>query len=302
MSSTVPVSGKHFWALIGSLLLWGTSFPAMKYALLSNHPLAVMFFRYLFSFLLVLAVFVWRYRREIPALLRNRDLLLIGLFNFLGSALQFIGIQKTTSTKSAVLTQTIIVVVPLLAYFMIGERLNARKIAAMAFSLIGALFISTNLRFSGLLQHGTLVGDLLVLAAVVFWALFIVYTRKATQNLDSIHLLFPSQLVTMLFSALTAGVDGHVSCNAGGLAVALFLAVFCTIIPTTLYNYSLKVIDATTSSIIGPVELLTAMGISFAFLGDRLSLVEGLGCLLIVVAVYLSIPHKAAAVPDLGDF
>jgi len=279
-------------ALLVSLVLWGTSFPALKIALKTNSTATVMVVRYGFSFVLVFAYFLARHRREFRAMREMWPLALIGVYNFAGSYLQFAGIARTTATKSAVLTNLMIAAVPVLAYWVLGERMNRAKWTAGILSLVGALLLTTNLQFRGLLSRGTVVGDLLVIAAVVFWALFIVYTRKYTRSYRGFWLLFLSQAVTFTLS-LPLAPAAFAKVDAPGLWLCLYLAVFCTVIPTSLYNFSLKRVDATTSTILGPVETLVAALIGYFFFSELLRPFELLGAgLILATLIPLAMPKR----------
>lgn len=278
---------KHLLALILALQFWGTSFPAMKYAVATNHPFSIIFYRFIFAFVLLIPFFAIHFKKNLQVVRENKELLILGVFNFLGMVLQLTGIKYTTSTKSVIITQLLIVVVCVLAYFFLKERLDAGKILGIMFSLVGAVILSTNLQFEGLLEKGTVAGDLLTLAAVFFWALFIIFTRKFTLRFGGFMLLFPSVSATFLLSIPTVLLSGKLPINTSGLLISLYLAVFCTIIPTLLYNYALKELDAITSSIIGPVEVLSAALISYIFLGERLTLLEMSGGLFVILSVYI---------------
>jgi drug/metabolite transporter (DMT)-like permease len=284
----------HFGALILSLLLWGTSFPALKIALNTNPPVTIMFYRYLVSFAVMLIIFLYAFRQEWRALFRVESVFMLGLFNCAGSILQFAGIAKTTSTKSAVLSQLIILVVPLFAYYKLGERLNIRKIAAIMISIAGAIALSTKLDFSHLLSRSTVIGDAFVLSAVIFWALFIVYTRQLAMLLSTFLIGFANQAVTCMSSLGVIALTGEWRIDTPGLLLAIYLAIFTTIIPTLLYTYSLKEIDATTSAIFGPIELISALIFSFLLLKEHqtLSLIEILGAILILMSTYILYAHS----------
>ena len=201
--------------------------------------------------------------------------------------LQLAGIKYTTSTKSAIITQLLIIVVCVLAYFFLKEKLDIWKIIGIVFSIVGAVILSTNLQFEGLLDKGTVVGDLLVFAAVFFWGFFVIFTRKFTLRFGSFMVLFPSVTATFLFSIPTAVLSGKLPIDMKGLLISLYLAIFSTIIPTLLYNYALKELDAITSSIIGPVEVLSAALVAYIFLGERLTSLEMLGGVFVILSIYI---------------
>lgn len=295
---TVKPNRKSMLALIVSLILWGTSFPALKLALQNNSAATVMVVRYGFSFFIVAVIFLWKYRREFAAVEGKVALCLIGAYNFAGSYLQFAGIARTSATKSAVLTNLVIVAVPVLAYWVLGERMDPTKWIAGVLSLAGALLLTTNMQFSGLLNRGTLSGDLLVTAAVVFWALFIVYTRKYTRICHGFWLLFFSQATTF-FLSLPLAPDALRRVDTIGLWSCLYLAVLCTVIPTSLYNYALKRVDATTSTILSPIETLVAALIGFAWFSERLRPFELLGTgLILATLIILGRPRRS---PDQNE-
>ncbi|MCP5106816.1 MAG: DMT family transporter [bacterium] len=281
------MSKKHLFALIVALQLWGTAFPALKYAVNTVPPFTIIFYRFLFAFILLLPIFALKFKENFKVMKDNKKLFLLGILNFVGIAVQLTGIKYTTSTKSVILTQTLIVVVPVLAYFFLRELLNVRKVAGIILSLVGAVILSTSLRFDGLLEKGTVVGDVLVLGSVVVWGFFIILTRKYTREFSGFMMLFPSITATVLLAFPTAALTGNLPVNTTGLLVSLYLAVFCTIIPTLLFNYALRELDAVTSTVIGPVEIISSTILAYFFLGETLTPVELSGGLLIILSVYI---------------
>ncbi len=288
----------HMLALIAALLLWGISFPIMKYILATHHPFTILFYRFLFAFVLLIPFFAVKFKEHLRVLLPNKKLFILGILNFVGMGFQITGIKYTTSTKSVIIIQMLIVVVPILAYFFLKEKLDKRKLAAIGFSFAGAVILSTNLQFDGLLERGTVVGDLLILGAVFIWGVFIILTRKFAATFGAFILLFPSVAATVLLALPTVWVTRTMTIDAAGLWVSLFLAVFCTIIPTLLYNYALKVVDATTSTIITPIEILSAGVLGILFLGETLTAVELSGGLLILLSVYIVTIRKKKNEPQ----
>jgi drug/metabolite transporter (DMT)-like permease len=278
---------RPFLALVLSFLLWGLSFPALKMAIRTNSPVTVLFYRYTFVFLLVLPYFLWRHRGEASVLMRNKALFILGLSNWAGSLLQFAGLHLTSSIKCALLTQTTVVAVPILAVWVLGERLDGSKVIAILISLIGVVMLSTNLDLHAIGNGSSLAGDGLTVAAVVFWAIFIIYTRRLTQWLSVFWLLWANTLTTFLLSGGTVLVMGQLDIDRTGLGLCLFLAVFCTILPLVLYNYALKDVDATTSAIVGPIETVSAALLSVLCLGERLTPIGIAGSLLILASIYL---------------
>jgi len=285
---------KHYTALISALILWGLSFPAMKWVFLYDSPITIMFYRYLISFLFLLPFFFIKFKKYIREIIDKKSILWLGVFNFGGALLQFIGIEKTSSTKGAIITQMLVIIVPIFALFFLKEKLNKNKLIAIVISFIGAVILSTGLNFNNILNNSSVVGDILVLIGNFFWAFYIIFTRKFTQNKSNFILLF-SSLLAMVFilTPISLIKNDILKISNIGIIISLFLAFFCTIFPTLLYNFSLRKIEASTSAIIGPIELISALIVSYFFLSERLSFIEAIGGFLILISFYLVIiPQK----------
>jgi len=278
---------KHLIALVTALLLWGFSFPALKIALRTNSALAILFYRYLFSLLLILPWAVHSIRRHKIDFRGHSRFLWLGLFNFAGSWLQFQGLKYTTAIKSAILTQLMVVVVPILAFFILAEKLDRSKAFALFLSLVGAVLISTELNWREAFTGGTVKGDLLTVAAILFWALFIVYTRRWANRAGVLPLLLGNYLGVQVLSTAAMTATGSFRIDSPGIWLALILAVISTILPTALYNFSLREIDANASTIIGPLEVVSGALLSMILLHERLSLIGLLGALLVLGSIYL---------------
>jgi len=98
--------------LVVVTLIWGSTFVLIKAALQDASPLLLNAVRMALA-AVILAV---HYRRRLTALTRPALLagLVVGIFLFLGYALQTTGLNLTTPSKSAFLTGTSTVLVPLL--------------------------------------------------------------------------------------------------------------------------------------------------------------------------------------------
>ena len=280
---------KYYLALIASLILWGLSFPAMKYSFSFDKPLTIMFYRYTISFFIILPIFLFKFGDYVKEITDKKSILFLGIFNFCGAFLQFIGVDKTSSTKSAIITQMLVIIVPIFAYFFLKERLNKKKLISIFISFIGAIILSTGLDFKDIFKNSSIIGDLLVMSGNFFWALYIIYTKKLTQKNSNFILLFSSILTTVIVFIPIIFINSTIiNITKTGLGISFFLSLFCSIFPTLLYNFSLRKIEASTSAIIGPIEIISAVIVSYLFLGEKLNIIEISGGLLIIISFYMT--------------
>ncbi len=277
---------KHFLALLASLFFFGLSFPAIKLALSSNDWFSLIYFRFLLATLLILPYLFSKFLKKESETIPLKTLLIIGFFNTMGMALQTAGMELTGAAKSAILTQLIMVFTPLFSYLLIKEKVHFYQLFAALLSMSGAVILSTNLQFNARSFSGPILGDALIILANLFWALFIVFSKKIALNTSP----FIMQAANILFSFLFLNAFlpfRKISIDQLGFFSAAFLAFFCTIVPTTLYFFSLKKVSATTSAVVGPFETISAIIVAVILLKERFSFFEITGILIIFSSIYL---------------
>ena len=220
---------------------------------------------------------------------KKRFILFLGLVNGVSYLLQFIGMGVTTAAKASLFVNLSVVWVALLRPILLKERLGSKKILGVAASLLGVLLMTTNLDFSSLSQ-GAFIGDLLVISAGIGWAFFIVYNKPlVTDNKNMMQTMTWLLVFTLLPFLPTASFSAG---NFASLPLAAWLAIFstaifCWVIPYYFWWKGLKHISAVTSSVLLLTEVIVAVVIVTVILGERLTVVSGVGALLIVIAILL---------------
>ena len=107
--------------------------------------------------------------------IRKKDWLLILVISSLGSILAptlfFMGLQNTSASDTAILSNGETLFTVLLALALFKERLKPSGYIAVALVLCGVVIVTTNLQFSSLLMDLKKEGNLLVLASMALWAM-----------------------------------------------------------------------------------------------------------------------------------
>ena len=294
-----------YLALIMAVLFWGSSFVATKIALQSFPPFCLIFFRFFaasvfFTFLLM--------RTGIPRLTWKtaRSLLLLALFQpVLYFSFETIGLQYTSATKASLIIATIPIVVLLLSILILKERLRLINIIGIIVSLFGV----TLLVFGGkplLASQGALLGDFLILGAVLAASIYTIMTRKLGEIFSPIQitgmqiilgaiLFFPAFLVTV------PQIEWH-TVPGEAFAAVIILTIFATVGAFLCYNYALTKIPAARVAVcINGIPLVTAFW-AWIILGERMSLLQLSGGIIVISAVYLAnyapSPETVKALPD----
>jgi drug/metabolite transporter (DMT)-like permease len=177
------------------------------------------------------------------------------------------GESRVPAGVSAMIFATAPVLVLLLARVTLGERLHRSRWVGMAIALAGAGTVSAA---QGLGDGGSLVGALLVLAAVCCYAPWVILGKRAARTMRPQDVAaWSTWLAATATLPLGIGVpSAFAHANASIIFSVLFLGVVVTTVPLVLWTWVLGRVSASVASssllLIGP----SAVAISWIVLGE----------------------------------
>lgn len=268
--------------------MWGTSFPAIRIGLQYMDAYTYVFFRFLASSLVMLAVALVTKNFGLK-FERKRLIFLLGVSNGIAYFLQYIGMVYVSASASSLFVNLSVVWVALLMPLLFRERLGLKKALGVMVSLLGVVFMTTNLDFASLTQ-GMIVADLLVIVAGFLWAVFIVYNKPLVNESSNIvrsmaWLLIFTLLPLLPLAPHSAEVVASLPLEAW-LAI-LYTAVVCWVIPYYLWLKGLKHLSPVTSTVVLLTEIVSAVTIATILLGEVFTVISGVGAILIIIAILL---------------
>lgn len=267
--------------------LWGTSFPAIKVGLQYMDAYTFVFLRFLMASFVMLGTCFFT-RKFSLKFSKKRLILALGIINGIAYLLQYIGMVYVSASASSLLVNLSVVWVALLAPLAFREQLGVKKALGVMVSLLGVIFMTTNLSLASLPQ-GELLSDLIVITAGILWAVFIVYNKPLANTGNVIQrgtwlLVFTLlPLLTIIFFRFQV----LASLPLDAWLAIFYTAIFCWIIPYYLWLKGLKHISPVTSAVALLTEIVVAITISTIFLGETFTLISGIGAILIIVAILL---------------
>jgi drug/metabolite transporter (DMT)-like permease len=270
-------------------LIWGTSFPGVKWGLgYVGNDILFLWLRFAVATVVTLSIVVWLKRFRF-SVLRSPMMWLIGGLNSAAFTAQYIGLNYTTASKTALLVDINVVAVAIISYFAFSERIGSKQAFGIASGIAGVALITGDGGIS--FDRSEFIGDLMVYGCGWLWAFFIVFNKKILTRYSAVE-VSSSAIVTSAVWLLIpvvylyfTGADFTVEAPAWG-AVA-YLGVFCTSIAILLWAAGLKGVSATSSATIMLLEIVTALVISISLLEETLRPIAAVGAALILGAVYL---------------
>lgn len=229
----------------------------------------------------------------------RHDAVLLTLQALAGSAgytaLLIYGTERTTGSDAGIILGTLPAVAAIISFVALRERMSRTMI--LAIGLATASVAVTAIKPGG--ESGSLIGNGLVLAAVVCEGLFILLNRRLRTALPGLTMAtamcglgFLLSVVPALGEILNGGLDAQ--------PAALLGAIYYGLVPTVLgfwlwYAGSARV-DPSEASLMTSVAPVSAVLLSAIMFGDALDAGRLAGLVLVIAAILVaSIRPKAVA-------
>lgn len=280
--------------LLAVAIIWGSSYAVAKQALWFYPVLGFLAIRFGLTFILLLPQLRGEGRRAI------RPGLPLGLVMLCIFLCETWGVMLTTASNAAFLISLCVVFTPFVEWAMLRQRPSNLLFAACALSLVGVWLLTGGLAISLNL------GDGLMLAAALLRAVLVCLTRRLTADL---------QVPALALTAVQSGVVAS-GCLVLGLALpggmpalpqspafwaaTLYLVGFATLFALYAQNLALGRTSATRVSLLMGSEPLFGAIIAGLWLGERLTLTEWSGGLLIMLATLGTLRFGGVAAPVVG--
>lgn len=144
--------------------------------------------------------------------LNRKDWLLLVAIGLIGGAIPFLlffkGLSLTTAANASFIHKSMFLYVAALAALFLKEKIDRRLLLAAVILLFG------NTLFLKILPFGSRSGDLLILAATLFWAGESVLSKYALKSLSPKIVAFGRMGIGSLFILLFLLVSGHINAFA----------------------------------------------------------------------------------------
>ncbi len=206
-----------------------------------------------------------------------------GLLLFCATSLQQIGIQYTTAGKAGFITAFYIVIVPVLGIFL-GKRIGWKVWLAVAAALAGLYFLCITDKFT----VGK--GDVLIFVCAVVFSVHILVIDHFSPRVDGVKMSCIQFLVCGIMSLpfMFALETPKAGAMLEGWMPLLYAGVLSCGVAYTLQIIGQKNVNPAVASLILSLESCFSVLAGWAVLGERLSVRETAGCVLMFTAIILA--------------
>jgi drug/metabolite transporter (DMT)-like permease len=282
---------RNYIAIIFAMIFWSGSFIWTRMAINSFPPVTLISLRLLIASVLLFVVIASARKLQ---KIRKADLKWFVLLAFFEPYLYYMGetygLTMVESTLASVIVSTIPLFAPVLAFFVLKERISLANIFGIIVSL-GGVFLVIYEPSGGFNANplGVALLFLAVFAAICYSAIL----RKISSHYKTINIIFYQSVIGLFFFiptffATDFGTLHQIIVTREAIVSLLMLSVFASVIAFVLFADVVRKIGVARSNVF--VNLIPVFTAIFAklLLNEDLNWLKAIGIFVVVVGLFVS--------------
>lgn len=279
--------------LVFVMFLWTSGLVVSKSAASFMTPFELSFSRWVICSLILLIFCYTKIGNHISTIRGNfSKLFVLGFLLAMGSTFLIWSVDSTTVFNASLLGASQPLITLIMAFVIGLESTSRIQYLGILLGLMGVVVLITEASSDLIANFRFNLGDVLVLAAVMFYSLYTVCLVKWRLQLPSYIIMTTSSVsASLILLPLTISHSGFAFIDLWfdpiAILIIFFMAVFPTALATSLWNRAVINIGANKASVF--INLMPVFGAlaSILIFDDRFKLFHFYGTILVVIGVWM---------------
>lgn len=279
-----------FLSLLLVMLIWGSSFIALKATLVDTKPYTVIFLRMLTASL----CFVFFIKGFLRYKFSKQDIKLLILLSLFEPAFYFIfevnALRFTSASQAGVIASIMPIITAIFAGILLKELITRRLILGSILSMIGVIILST---YANATTHASnpILGNLLELGAMVCAAGYTIVAKHLSSKFSALFITASQSFIGALFFLpffLYEYTQYGFHTSTDSMLWILYLGVVVTLGGYGLYNFALTKIDASRAAVFINLIPIFSVILGYLLLNERLNTIQIFASIIILTGVIIA--------------
>ena len=218
----------------------------------------------------------------------RKYILIVGALGyFVSIGCQVMGTNLLDASLASLINAMNPISISILAMIFLGEKIHKKDVASIIISLVGVYIIlgagSGNISAAGVLAS---------VCSVLLWSGASVAIRRISGGYDPVQIALYGMGVALLLNIPAAVLEAESipsTFTAKAVLSCIYLGIVGTAVAHTLWNMSLKLLDASVCSMFYPLQPLTSAVLGIFFLHEVITWNFVVGGLLICAGVLITV-------------
>ena len=287
----IPSFGATDLAMLSVVVIWGVSHTVVKSTLSEMTPLVFSSIRHVGA-AAVLLVLAWSIERDLS--IARSDwwwILLLGVIVVIDQTLYVTGIGLSTASNASLLLSTSPIFVALMSAVSRTETIHGWNWVGILLSFAGIFLVITGGHPDNAMVSQSLLGNLLVLASSVSWALYTVLSKRVTQRnsvLSATAWMMASAAPWFVLIAMRDLLaQDWAAVSLSGWMGLLYSATLAVSAAYVIWNVGVQRLGSARTSLYYYLVPVVAVMVAGTFLGETMEPLQVIGAIGVLLGVAL---------------
>ena len=285
----------RFWALLaamGTATIYGLNHTIAKVIM----PHYVGAFGFVFIRLFGAAILFWIISLFLKKEKIDRgDFMKIFIGSLLGMCINMLsflkGLQLSTPVNSGIFATLVPIMILVLSYIFLGEKISKKKIYGVLLGFMGALLLVISVKENSPNAPNIVLGNILLMVNSIFYAAYVIVVKPLTQKYSTVTIMKWMFLSGFIISfPITISEFNEIdfpSLPFDAIWRIGFVIIGTTFMTYLLSFYALKTLQASTFGVFAYAQPLIAIFYAVASGNDFIDMIKIVACILTLSGVYL---------------
>ena len=284
-----------FFLLLIATILWGGNFVIGRAVAGDLQPYTLAFLRWCTAFIVFFPIAWPALKRDWHKMRNHWPIILLmsltGVASF--NTLIYVALHYTTSINASLVNTSTPIIIYILSFFILKERLTNNQIIGTIISLVGVTFIISSGSLSNLLAFTFNRGDLIVIIAVISWSIYSILLKRYATKLPAratflITIIIGVVMLLPFFIYELINPNLEVIWSATAISAIIYTGIFASIIAFLAWNAGVVQLGANRAAIYLNFIPVFATLFAVLFIGESLQWFQVVGGLFVIFGVFLT--------------
>lgn len=281
--------------LILATILWGGNFVIGRAVAPDIAPFTLAYFRWIVALLVFLPIAWTALQKEWSKIRANFGIVL--LMSFTGVAvfntLVYIALHHTSAINASLMNSTTPIVIFLLSFLFIREKLTKKQWIGAGISFVGVLFIISRGSLELITTFSFNIGDLIMVVAVLSWGTYSLLVKQFSNRLPGnatflVSIMLGILMLTPFFIFEWMTTPNAINWSLGTLGAIIYIGIFASIVAFLSWNSGVVRLGASRAGIFLNFIPLFATIFAIIFIGESVQISQIVGALFVISGVYIA--------------
>lgn len=208
---------------------------------------------------------------------------------YVSSVLDFWGLEYVTASLERLILFTYPTLVVLISAMVLRKKITKVVFSALLVTYVGIVVVLLGEHI--VINEHVMLGAVLVFMAAITYAIYLVGSERMIFKLGNIRytsIVMSIACICVVFHFLAVHEVADLYISSSVIGKGACMALFCTVVPSFLIAQGIKIIGASSASIIASIGPICTLFLAWYFLGERIENIQILGTIIVVAGVALT--------------